>query len=123
MSGHARVTRGGVFSSGCSSFGPGLGTAFIGHIEAITGSATLTRVYDVADIKLGEPVCQGDVIETAADGEVSIRFIDGTVLSLSNDSCLVLKHFVDDAASPSALLEVTRGAFAFALARWPRPVV
>ena len=113
MSGHARVSPGGVFSSGCSSFGPGLATAFIGNIEAITGSATLTRGYDVADIKLGEPVCQGDVIETTADGEVSIRFVDGTVLSLSNDSCLALKHFVDEGATPSALFDVSRGSFAF----------
>ena len=113
MSGRARVTPGGVFRSDGSSFGPGLATAFIGNIEAITGSATLTRVYDVADIKLGEPVCQGDVIETMADGQVSIRFIDGTVLSLSNDTCLVLKHFVDDGAAASALFDVTRGSFAF----------
>ena len=113
MSGRARVTPGGVFRSDGSSFGPGLATAFIGNIEAITGSATLTRIYDVADIKLGEPVCQGDVIETMADGQVSIRFIDGTVLSLSNDTCLVLKHFVDDGAAASALFDVTRGSFAF----------
>jgi len=113
MSGRARVTPGGVISSDGSSFEPGLATAFIGNIEAITGSATLTRGYDVADIKLGDPLCQGDVIETAADGEVSIRFVDGTVLSLSNDTCLVLKHFVDDGAAPSALFDVTRGSFAF----------
>ena len=64
---------------------------------------------------VGDPVCQGDVIETAADGRVGIRFIDGTVFNLSDSTRVVLNEFVCDfnGTSHSALFGVTRGTFAF----------
>ena len=53
----------------------------IGHIQTAIGSGTLTRAGGIAvQAKVGDPVCQGDVIETAADGRVGLRFIDGTAL-------------------------------------------
>jgi len=55
----------------------------IGHIQTAIGSSTLTRACGIAvQIKVDEPVCQGDVIETAADSRVGIRFIDGTAFDL-----------------------------------------
>ena len=60
-------------------------------------------------------VCQGDVIETAADGRIGIRFIDGTVFNLSCNTRVVLNEFVCDSTGTlhSALFGVTKGAFAF----------
>jgi hypothetical protein len=111
MSGHARVAPG--CFSGSSALGLGLAPAFIGTIEVIVGSAKLSRPDGVAELKLGDLVRQGDLIETNADGQVNIRFVDGTVLRLSSNTSLVLKRFVADEAAPSASLGVTRGAFAF----------
>ena len=53
----------------------------IGNIQTAIGYGTLRRAGGIAvQAKVGDPVCQGDVIETAADGRIGIRFIDGTVL-------------------------------------------
>ena len=54
-------------------------------------------------------------IETAADGLIEIRFIDGTVFTLSRDTRVVLSEFARNSNGTlrSALLAVTRGTFAF----------
>ena len=86
----------------------------IGKIEVVTGACALTRADGVVvEIKVGDTVSQGDVIETAADGRIGIRFIDGTVFSLNNSARIELKEFACKGGAPSALFEVTRGTFAF----------
>ena len=88
----------------------------IGIVQTAVGRATLERTGGIsAQPVAGDPVCQGDVIETAADGEIGIRFIDGTVLNLSHDTRVALSEFVSDSsgASYSALFGVTSGTFAF----------
>ena len=88
----------------------------IGHIQTVIGSGTLTRASGVVVlVKVGDPVCRGDVIETAADGRVGIRFIDCTAFDLSGGARMVLDEFVYDpnGTSHSALFGVTRGTFAF----------
>ena len=94
---------------------PGVGPCpFIGKIETIAGTCSLIRAGRViVEIKVGDPVCRGDVIKTAADGRVGIRFIDGTAFSLSNNARMMLREFACGGDSPSALFDVTRGAFAF----------
>ena len=88
----------------------------IGNIQTAIGRGTLTRASGIAvQVMVGDPVCQGDVIETAADGRIGIRFIDGTVFNLFNSTRVVLNEFVCDSngSSRSALFGVTRGTFAF----------
>ena len=88
----------------------------IGHIQTTIGCGTLRRASGIAvQVVVGDPVCQGDVIETAADGRIGIRFIDGTVFNLFNSTRVVLNEFVCDSngSSHSALFGVTRGTFAF----------
>src|SRR5216684_6643907 len=88
----------------------------IGNIQTAIGCGTLRRASAIAvQAMVGDPVCQGDVIETAADGRIGIRFIDGTVFNLSRDTRVVISEFVcrSNSTSHSALLEVTRGTFAF----------
>src|SRR6266403_4951075 len=87
----------------------------IGHIQTVIGSGTLARACGIAgEVKVGDSVCQGDVIETAADGRAGIRFIDGTTFNLSG-ARMVLDEFVCDAngTSHSALFGVSRGTFSF----------
>ena len=88
----------------------------IGKIQTVIGSGTLTRADGVFfPVKVGDPVCQGDVIETAGDGQITIRFIDDTVFNLSGDAHLELNEFVCDAAGAlhSGLFDIARGNFAF----------
>ncbi len=88
----------------------------IGRIQTAIGCATLTRACGIAvHVMVGDPVCLGDTIETAADGQVGVRFIDGTVFSVSRSARVVLDEFVSDRNGTlrSALLAVTKGAFAF----------
>ena len=94
---------------------PAVGSAYvIGKIEIVIGACALTRADGVVvEIKVGDSVSRGDVIETAADGRIGIRFIDGTVFSLNNSARIELKEFACNGEAPSALFEVTRGTFAF----------
>jgi hypothetical protein len=76
----------------------------IGHIWTVIGSGTLARACGIAgEVKVGDPVCQGDVIETAADGRAGIRFIDGTTFNLSGGARMVLDEFVCDANGTSII--------------------
>jgi len=88
----------------------------IGNIQTAIGCGTIRRASGIAiQVMVGDPVCQGDVIETAADGRIEIRFVDGTVFNLSRDACVELSEFARDANGTlrSALFAVTRGTFAF----------
>lgn len=88
----------------------------IGRIQAATGYGRITHASGMAGhVAVGDPVFQGDVIETLANGLIEIRFLDGTVFNLSGDTRIVLSEFARDSKGTlrSALLAVTRGAFAF----------
>ena len=113
MSGGCCISPGRGNSAAGSVLEPGLDN-FIGKIQTVVGSGTLTRSGGMdVPLKVGDPVCRGDIIETSADGRVGIRFIDGTVFSVSNSARMVLREFVCEGTSPSALLDITSGTFAF----------
>src|SRR3981081_3440341 len=89
----------------------------IGNIQTAVGRGTLRRVNGIAvQVMVGDPVCQGDLIETAADGRIGIRFIDGTVFNLSGGTRVALNELVCDSngTSHSAL---------FAGSRWTLTVI
>src|SRR5262245_17514490 len=69
----------------------------------------------VAQVKVGDPVCLHDTIETGADGAVGITFTDGTAFNLSNNARMALNEFVCDSngTSNSALFSLDQGAFSF----------
>src|ERR1700757_2420001 len=95
----------------------------IGNIQTAIGCGTISHAGGIAvQALVGDPVYLGDVIETAADGRIEIRFIDGTVFDLSRDARVVLNEFARDAngAFRSALFAVTRGTFAFVVGRLAR---
>jgi VCBS repeat-containing protein len=95
----------------------------IGAIDTAIGSGTLRRAGGAAvQVMVGDPLCQGDEVETAADGMIGIRFIDGTLFVLSHGTRVVLDEFIcdPDGISHSALFAVTAGAFAFIAGRMAR---
>jgi VCBS repeat-containing protein len=92
----------------------------IGNVQTAIGCGTIKRPSGMAvQAMVGDPVCQGDVIETAADGRIEIRFVDGTVFNLSRDTRVVLDEFARDSNGSlrSALRAGTRGTFAFMASR------
>ena len=65
----------------------------VGQIESVTGSCSLIRPGgDPYQVKRGDPVCRGDILETTAGGKVGIRFIDGTAFNLSDSARAVVKE-------------------------------
>jgi hypothetical protein len=100
--------------------GPGEGTsepAIIGKLRAVTGSVAIVRGdLPAAEPGVGEPVYEGDVIETGADGLVAIAFADGTAFQLYGNGRVVL----DEAdcrvkkSSNFVLLRVIKGLFGYA---------
>ena len=84
----------------------------VGKIERVIGTATVTRSEQIF-LKVGDPVFQGDIIETTADGLVCIRFIDGTTFNLSNSARMALREFPDGGTLRPALFDIARGDFAF----------
>jgi Bacterial Ig-like domain len=109
------VASGVEFGDACMA-GLGQLPQVIGNIETVIGCGTISRASGIAvQVMVGDPVCRGDLIETAADGLIEIRFIDGTVFTLSRDTRVVLSEFArgSDGTLRSALFAVTRGTFAF----------
>ena len=94
---------------------PAAGSALVvGQIESVVGACSLTRPGgDPFQVKPGDPICRGDLLETTAGGKVGIRFIDGTAFNLSDSARAVVKEFGCDGAEPSALFDISRGTFAF----------
>ena len=115
LGGYRDSSGGGRASGGTTGFGqPAIPAFAIGAVERLIGSAGVIGSSKIfARLKVGDPVFRGDVIETAASGQVCIRFIDGTLVSLSNSARMVLKEFPGDGNLPAALFDITRGDFSF----------
>ena len=103
--------RGGV---GVGSFEPtpAISHLAVGKIERVIGTATVTR-SERNFLKSGDPVFQGDIIETTAGGEVDICFADGTTFRLSNRAQMALKEFPNAETARPALFDIACGDFAF----------
>lgn len=90
----------------------------IGQVDALDGQATAVRT-DGTRIALekGDPVFQGDVIETGGDGSaVRLLFADKTMFALGPEARLALDEMVFDSASQegSVQFSILKGVFIFA---------
>src|SRR5664279_564074 len=68
-----------------------------------------------AQTKVGDSVYLGDVVQTGADGKISITFTDDTAFNLSSNARMALNDFVYDpnGKSNSTLFNLTKGTFTF----------
>ena len=88
----------------------------IGEVTSINGTVKATRVDgNIFDLSIGDPVFQGDTIETTGDGSVGLVFIDKTTFSLSEGGKMVLDELVYDPStgSGSMTVDMLEGAFSF----------
>ncbi|MEK9723176.1 MAG: FecR domain-containing protein [Rhodospirillaceae bacterium] len=65
--------------------------------------------------KVGQPVFQGDTIETDADGSGGLVFADNSTFSLADEGRIVIDEMVYDAGSQqgASMFNVTQGVFTF----------
>jgi len=95
----------------------------IGKIVVVTGSVSIERASAMVvqastarqETKVGDPVYQGDVVKTGADGRVGINFADGSSFNLSSNARIALDEFVYDpnSKSNSTFFNLTSGTITF----------
>ena len=89
----------------------------IGKVINLSGSATSTHADGVSvDLKVGDPVFQGDVVQTGPDSKLGVSFLDDTVFSMSADARMVLDELVYDpanVANSSMVFNLVQGSFVF----------
>jgi len=92
----------------------------IGRIETASGGVTVQHANGVVvQANVGDPVFQGDVVQTAGGSSVGISFVDGSAFNLSANARMVLNEFVYDPGSTnnSALLSIVEGTMSFVAAK------
>ncbi|MBM3570139.1 MAG: FecR domain-containing protein, partial [Alphaproteobacteria bacterium] len=88
--------------------------AAIGKVEKMSGTVNVTHTNgSKSQLKAGDPVYQGDVIETGKGGSIGILFTDKTTLSLGEGARMALDSMVFDpnAGRGSLGISVLQGAF------------
>ncbi len=88
----------------------------IGEVSTVSGSVKATRLDGTTtNLSVGDPVFQGDTIETEGSGAVGLVFLDKTTFSLSDGGKMILDELVFDAATAtgSMVVNMVEGAFSF----------
>src|SRR5665811_1079264 len=90
-----------------------VGSVTIEHVNAVVVQANATSQPEPT--KVGDAVFLGDVVQTGADGKISITFTDDTAFNLSSNARMVLDEFVYDpnGKSNATLFSLTKGTFTF----------
>ncbi len=90
----------------------------IGEVLQLDGKATATHTNGVQKtLNVGDPVFQGDVLETGSDTSLGISFLDETVFSVSANAKMVLDELIYDpkeAEKSSMTFNLVEGTFVFA---------
>ena len=88
----------------------------IGSVDTLTGEVYAVRPDGTRVLlQAGDPVFQGDQVETADGGNLKITFIDGTIFTLGESARLSLDEMVFDPASQSgsSAFSILEGGFLF----------
>lgn len=97
---------------------PSVAAQPIGHVDTLVGQATAVRTDGTrVTLENGDPVFQGDVIETGGDASaVRLLFADKTMFALGPEARLALDEMVFDSASQegSVQFSILKGIFIFA---------
>ena len=94
----------------------GDGALSIGEVSSVSGVVKATRLDgNIFELSVGDPVFQGDTVETEGSGAVGLVFLDKTTLSLSEGGKMVLDELVYDPASGTGSMGINmvEGAFSF----------
>lgn len=82
---------------------PALAWSRIGEITLVVGQFEIQRAAGVSqNLAKGDAILEGDVIKTAANGHVHIRFVDGALISVRPNSVFTIHEFRFNPAQPAA---------------------
>ena len=86
--------------------------AAVGNVVKVGGTAVVTRNGVPVELKQGDRLLKGDVVQTGADTTIGISFVDGTALGLASNARIVLDEMTYDpnGSSNSSLLSLVQGA-------------
>lgn len=94
----------------------GVAKQAIGHVETANGSVTVVHADGTKGVlHKGDPIFQGDVLQTAKGAAVGLLFVDNTAMSLGGDGRMVLDSMVFDPATGSgkSAFSLMQGTFSF----------
>jgi hypothetical protein len=86
----------------------------VGRVAKVEGSATIVRNGVAITVNTGDAVLKGDVLQTGA-GVLGVTFADGSTLSLTANSRLMVDDFVYDSngSANSEVLNLVQGSLSF----------
>ena len=86
--------------------------AAVGNVAKVSGTAVVTRNGVPVELKQGDKLLKGDVVQTGADSTIGVSFVDGTALGLASNARIVLDEMTYDpnGSSNSSLLSLVQGA-------------
>ena len=83
------------------------GALSIGEVSSKQTSVKATRLDgNIFELSVGDPVFQGDTVETEGSGAVGLVFLDKTTLSLSEGGKIVLDELVHNPAGGTGSMGV-----------------
>ena len=88
----------------------------IGNVEDVDGSVFAVRVDGTrVELNVGDPVFQGDILESGPDGSIGVILADETTFSMGGDGRMVLDEMVYDPGTQEGTvsLSVLEGVFTF----------
>lgn len=87
----------------------------IGHVQHLTGSASVVRGGAAVPITAGAPLYQGDVLRTGKPGAVGVVLTDDTTISMGSGSEMALSDyaFVPKDGKFALALKLIKGSFAY----------
>ncbi|OJX70395.1 hypothetical protein [Magnetospirillum sp. 64-120] len=94
----------------------GAGLTQIGVVDKYSGTVTVRHADGTTSVvKAGDPIYQGDIVETAHGGAVGIVLADRSTFALGSEGRLVMDELVYDPATKDghANLSVMKGSFSF----------
>jgi hypothetical protein len=86
----------------------------VGRVAKVEGSAAIVRNGVAITVNTGDAVLKGDVLQTGA-GVLGVTFVDGSTLSLTGNSRLMVDDFVYDSngSANSEVLNLVQGSLSF----------
>lgn len=92
------------------------GASPIGQVQVFTGTVFARRVDGTqVSLQVGDPVFQGDIIETGPNSTINLIFVDATTFTLGGEARLAIDELVynPETQSGTSALSILKGAFVF----------
>ncbi|BDQ34356.1 FecR family protein [Pseudodesulfovibrio portus] len=100
-----------LLSAGLLLCGPAMAADSIGAIRSATGECSILRDGDTLTAEVEQPVMLNDEVSTGENAQLSIVFLDETVLTLAESSHAAIDNYVYSDDASNLLFKFTKGTF------------